>query len=232
MEIRQSFQVEFAAETVWQCFRDIEALAGCLPGAALTAPPEGGRLMLSMTVKLGPIVANFAGQGEMSLDDAARRGSITGAGSDRKSGSRIKGGAAFSLHDESTSTAATRIDICVEYSMAGSLAQFSRGGLVRELAEHITAQFADNLRKKLDADRAAATAAALDIAREPAAAAAGASSDAPVSPAGAASPGAPAAREPPAAPVAALDLGRMFWPMLIARLRRWLGLGDARSRDD
>jgi carbon monoxide dehydrogenase subunit G len=154
--------------------------------------------MLSMTVKLGPIVANFAGQGEMSLDDAARRGTITGAGSDRKSGSRIKGGAAFSLHDESTSSAATRIDVCVEYSMAGSLAQFSRGGLVRELAESITAQFADNLRKKLDDDRAAA---------------------------------APAPRDVAATPTAPLDLGRMFWPMLIARLRRWLGLRDARSRD-
>lgn len=186
MEIEQSFQVPFPPEQVWRCFHDTEGIVACLPGAALTAPPEDGKLKLSMTVKLGPIVAAFAGEGEMKLDDAAWQGSVVGGGSDRKSGSRVKGEAAFSLHGEG---AATRVEVRVDYSIAGSLAQFSRGGIVRELAERMTAAFADNLKAKLDAQTATATAA-------PELAAA-----------------APQASAP-------LNLGNLFWPMLMARLKR------------
>jgi carbon monoxide dehydrogenase subunit G len=199
LEIRQSFTVPFAADQVWRCFHDIEAIVGCLPGAGLAEPPREGQLALSMMVKLGPIVANFAGQGEMTFDESARCGRIAGSGSDRKSGSRVKGEASFSLHEERVSTASTRIDIRVDYSIAGSLAQFSRGGIVRELAEKMTAQFSGNLRKKLDADQFE-----------------------------------PALAPTPAAP---LDLGKMFWSVLIARLKRWFGLSakrldDVRSQDD
>jgi carbon monoxide dehydrogenase subunit G len=199
LEIRQSFTVPFAADQVWRCFHDIEAIVGCLPGAGLAEPPREGQLALSMMVRLGPIVANFAGQGEMTFDESARCGRITGSGSDRKSGSRVKGEASFSLHEERVPTASTRIDIRVDYSIAGSLAQFSRGGIVRELAEKMTAQFSGNLRKKLDADQFE-----------------------------------PALAPTPAAP---LDLGKMFWSVLIARLKRWFGLSakrldDVRSQDD
>ncbi|MGO9933057.1 MAG: SRPBCC family protein [Steroidobacteraceae bacterium] len=163
MQIQQSLRVPFAPDQVWRRFHDIEGIVGCLPGAGLTAPPSEGRLLLSMAVKLGPIVANFAGQGQMWLDDTERRGRIVGGGSDRKSGSRIKGEAAFSLHDESTSTAATRIEIRVDYSIAGSLAQFSRDGIVRELAERMTGQFGANLQKKLAAQIPTAPAAPLNL---------------------------------------------------------------------
>jgi carbon monoxide dehydrogenase subunit G len=205
LEIQQSFHVPFAPADVWRCFQDIESIVACLPGAGLSAPPDGGALTLTMTVKLGPIVATFSGQGKMTLDDAERRGSIAGTGSDRRSGSRIKGETAFSLHDAATQVASTRVDIRVDYSIAGSLAQFSRGGLVQELAEKLTVQFSDNLRNKLQQIQAAPAARA-------------------------------AAHSPAPVPAATLDLATLFWPLLFARLKRWLGLSkgldDARSRRD
>ena len=198
MELQQSFTVPFAADQVWRSFHDIDAIVRCLPGAGLTEPPHDGRLALSMTVKLGPIVANFTGQGEMTLDETARSGRIVGGGSDRKSGSRVKGEASFSLHGENAPAAATRMDIRVEYSIAGSLAQFSRGGLVRELADKMIAQFGDNLRMKLDTDQ-------MELATTLSSR---------------------AATVPPVAstPAVPLDLGKTFWSMLIGRLKRWLGL--------
>jgi carbon monoxide dehydrogenase subunit G len=66
LEIRQSFAIPFAPDQVWRCFHDIESIVGCLLGAGLTEPPRGGKLALSMTVKLDPIVTNFARQGEGS----------------------------------------------------------------------------------------------------------------------------------------------------------------------
>lgn len=209
MEIQQSFEVPFAQDQVWRCFHNIEAIVRCLPGAALTAVPIGNTLALSMTVKLGPIVASFAGNAEMTLDEAAHRGRIAGSGNDRKSGSRVKGEAAFSLHAGSAHSPSTRVDVRVEYSIAGSLAQFSRGGIVRELAERMTAQFSSNL-QQLAAQQA-----------EPATAPA----STPTIQAGAALP----ATATPAAPV---DLGRMFWSVLIARLKRWFALCAKRLDDE
>lgn len=222
MEIRQSFKVPFAPDQVWRCFHDIEAIVACLPGAALTAPPSDGKLALSMTVKLGPIVANFSGQGEMTLSEDSRSGRIAGGGTDRKSGSRVRGEALFSLHDEGAGTASTRIDIRVEHSIAGSLAQFSRGGIVRELAERMTAQFSENLRKMLDAGHAERAIAPADRTVGPPAA-----RSAPAVPS---APAAPSARPVPT-PTAPLDIGKMFWPLLIARVKRWLRLSAKRLKN-
>ncbi|USE76853.1 SRPBCC family protein [Cupriavidus gilardii] len=230
MELQQTFLLPFARDAVWRCFHDTEGVVACLPGASLSAPPRDGKLPLTMTVKLGPIVAAFAGDGEMRLDDASYRGAVTGTGADRKSGSRVKGEAAFSLHDvaDATGGPATRVDIAVDYAIAGSLAQFSRGGIVRELAARLTEAFAANLRRKLEAEAGAgATVAAAAVAeppafvetapRSPGAASAQAPTDAPTN--------APTNAPPNAPPNAPLDLNALFWPALWARLRQWLSFG-------
>ncbi len=224
MEIQHSFRVAFSPDEVWPCFHDIEAIVGCLPGAALRAPPgSDGSLALSMTVKLGPIVAEFAGKGEMTLDDTNRRGRITGGGSDRKSGSRIKGEATFCLSDNSSNTSATQIDVRIEYSIAGALAQFSRADILRQVTERMAAQFSINLQRKLENDEARLVAptspggAAAEVAAPPSA------STTP--------PGATAIPVPTGSPAAPVDLGGMFWSMFLASLRRWLRLAPKKSKD-
>ena len=215
MEIQQSFTVPFPPALVWRCFQDIEGIVACLPGAALTAAPEQDQLKLSMTVKLGPIVAAFAGDGSMALDDSQMQGKLTGSGNDRKSGSRVKGEAAFSLHDASDAAPATRVDVKVDYAIAGSLAQFSRGGIVRELAERLTTAFSDNLRKKLEAENPQSETvgdAPAGLAPEVQGHTQQAASPAPVKPAA------------PRVAAAPLDLGGLFWPMLLRRIRRLFGL--------
>jgi uncharacterized protein len=151
MEIEQSFTVAYPLDDVWSSFHDTPGIVACLPGASLSAPPENGALKLAMTVKLGPIVASFAGDGEMTLDEHAKHGSVSGSGVDRKSASRVKGVAAFALH--AISPAQTRVDVKVDYTIAGTLAQFSRGGIVKELATRLTDAFAQNLKAKLDAQQ-------------------------------------------------------------------------------
>jgi len=220
VEINQSFQIPFPADAVWRCFQDSAGIVACLPGASLSGPPEGGKLPLAMTVKLGPIVASFAGEAQMTLDDAQRAGSVAGGGSDRKSGSRVKGSARFLLHE--IDGGHTRVDIAVEYTIAGSLAQFSRGGIVQELAERLTLAFRDNLKARLEADQPAAAPSAAAPAVTAEAAAQDAVKHAVHDDA------AQAAAKPvavaPAAPAAALDLGSLFWAMLMRRLRGWFGL--------
>jgi len=219
MEIEQSFTVLYPRDAVWARFHDTPGIVACLPGASLTAPVENGMLKLAMTVKLGPIVASFAGDGEMKLDDAQYCGSITGTGVDRKSASRVKGVASFAL--EETGANETRIDVKVDYAISGSLAQFSRGGIVKELATRMTEAFADNLKAKLDEAGTVETGAAVHAELTPVVPAVAATetaartADTPAQ--------APrietraAARVQPAN--APLDVGNLFWKILWSRLR-------------
>jgi uncharacterized protein len=219
MEIEQSFSVPYPRDAVWARFHDTPGIVACLPGASLTAPVDNGMLKLAMTVKLGPIVASFAGDGEMKLDDAQHCGSITGTGVDRKSASRVKGVASFAL--EELGVRETRVDVKVDYAISGSLAQFSRGGIVKELATRMTEAFADNLKAKLDEAGTAQISAAGQAeptsegqavtVTEPAARTAGT----PVREPGIES-RANVRVQPANAP---LDVGNLFWKILWSRLR-------------
>lgn len=216
MDIEQSFSVPFSPDLVWKSFLDVEGIVTCLPGASLTAPPQDDQLSLAMTVKLGPIVAAFKGEGEMKLDESGRSGVVSGQGSDRKSGSRVKGTAQFELLPENHGT---RVNIVVDYSITGSLAQFSRGGIVRELATRMTDAFAANLKLRLEAANEAIIVP--EPAAEPLAVAVEAATDASQARAE------PAAKTFSAAPQQPpLDLGNMFWSLLLNRLRRLFGMKD------
>ncbi|MCH7795279.1 MAG: carbon monoxide dehydrogenase, partial [Proteobacteria bacterium] len=76
-----------------------------------------------------------------------------------RSATRAKGRVAYRLIEEGGG-AATRVEVAVAFSLAGPLAQFSRGGIVTDLAARLTAAFADNLQARLDAEASGAAAPA------------------------------------------------------------------------
>ncbi|TDV33912.1 hypothetical protein C7405_110163 [Paraburkholderia caballeronis] len=125
MKIEQSFVVPYPRDDVWQ----IPGAVACLPGASLAAPPQDGALKRAM------IVATFAGDGPMQLDDDTRHGSASGAGVDRKS--------------------ASRVNVRVDHSI---------GGVAKELTTRLTNAFATNLKAKLDAAAERTAAAARPVA--------------------------------------------------------------------
>ncbi|MEQ7918485.1 SRPBCC family protein [Xanthomonas sp. WHRI 1810A] len=237
MDIEQSFSVPFSPERVWNSFLDVEGIVTCLPGASLTEPPQGDQLALAMTVKLGPIVAAFKGEGQMKLDAANHTGVVSGQGNDRKSGSRVKGTATFALLADGAG--GTRVNVVVDYSITGSLAQFSRGGIVRELATRMTDAFATNLKARLEAANEgvveavptagvepvaldAPVAAQASVGEELGAPSAALASATPVEPVAAGHQAQPAPSRPAAAPP--LDLGNLFWGVLLNRVRSLFGL--------
>jgi carbon-monoxide dehydrogenase small subunit len=144
IDLRQSFTVTQPLDDVWRALSDMEKVVPCMPGASLTGPVDGDRLPGRMTVKLGPITASFAGEARLMRDDARRRGTIAGAGGDRLTRSRVVAEAAYGLA-ALPGDAGTRIDIHVRALLTGPLAQFSRGGIVEDLAARLTAMFAGNL---------------------------------------------------------------------------------------
>ncbi len=204
MEIVQSFHVPYPTAQVWESFQDIEGIVACLPGAALLESTTSDALKISMTVKLGPIVATFSGDGAMTLDGNTLTGNIAGSGADRKSGSRVKGEARFSLHSETAGagTACTRVDVQVNFSITGSLAQFSRGGIIKELAQRLTQAFSENLRLKLERSNIEVCEVSVGFVQ-------------------AVQTATPSTRHPEKTTVTKpLDLGNIFWHALWARLRQ------------
>lgn len=153
MQVEQRFTLPLPPGAAWPAFHDLALLVECLPGAALTGPVHEGEVPLRFDVRLGPIAAGFMGSGKVSFEEAGLRGRFEGAAADRKTNSRVKGAADFSLapHD-----GGTLVTVLVDYTLSGSLAQFGRAGIVRELANALTAQFATNLESRLTAGMPAA----------------------------------------------------------------------------
>lgn len=149
MRIEERFSIPFSAERVWAFLHDTSAVVRCLPGAELTETAADGRVAGRFSVKLGPIAAAFTGDAAIVFDEVTKRGEIAGTGSDRKSGSRAKGSVSFALAQED---GATQVDLVVDYTLAGALAQFNRGGIVKDLAARLTAEFADGLKSAIAAN--------------------------------------------------------------------------------
>jgi carbon-monoxide dehydrogenase small subunit len=156
----QDFTVAYPADAVFALFGHIEDVTSCLPGAFITARPTADSVEGGIRVKIGPIAAAFAGTARIARDETARSGRIIGAGADAGGRSTTQGMISYRVRDGLTAGTA-RVELQVGYTLKGALAQFSRPGLVRDLAARITAQFAANLEAKL-AGRAPASSASLN----------------------------------------------------------------------
>jgi aerobic carbon-monoxide dehydrogenase small subunit len=159
-EIHDSFVVHRPPAEVWRILDDFPMIVSCLPGAELTER-DGNNVKGRMRVKLGAIVASFAGAAMIERDDRQLLAVVRGAGSDGGAGSRTRGEIEYRLHAEASE--ATRVMVMIRYSLQGVLAQFSRSNLARDLAARLVAQFAANLNSRLDPLHAPASPVALDL---------------------------------------------------------------------
>jgi len=155
--IEDEFTVDHSLAKVWEIFADMPAVAACLPGAAITEHTPTS-LKGTITTKFGPMKASFAGSAALERDDASRRGAIRGNGTDSLSGSRARGDISYQLFDAGNGR--TKVGVAIDYSLQGPLAQFSRGGLVREFVKRMVADFAANLNARLGAPAGTAPAVA------------------------------------------------------------------------
>jgi aerobic carbon-monoxide dehydrogenase small subunit len=142
------FTVAYPPEKVFAMFGDVAQVAACLPGASLTGTPTPERVEGMIRVKLGPISANFRGAARIERDLKNLSGRIVGVGNDQRSRSSTQGEIRYRLVPLEQG-AATRVELSIGYSLRGMLAQIAREGLVRDLAERLTVDFAGNLDRHL-----------------------------------------------------------------------------------
>ena len=155
--IEDQFTVDHPLARVWDIFGDMPAVAACLPGAEVTEHTPTS-LKGKVNTKFGPMRASFAGAAALERDESAKRGAIRGNGTDSLSGSRARGDISYQLFDAGGGR--TRVAVAIDYSLQGPLAQFSRGGLVKEFVKKMVADFAANLNARLGAPAGAVPAVA------------------------------------------------------------------------
>jgi carbon monoxide dehydrogenase subunit G len=214
MKLEQSFEVIAPLGRVWEALIDVERVAPCLPGAAVTGREQDGSYDGTFSVKIGPTTASYAGKLKLEkADETAHTATIQANGTDRRGQGAARATIASSLHPADGGT--TRVEVVTDYQITGRLARFGRGGMIEDVAERLLKEFAQRLQESLATGRgetaaagaagtgapAGATAAAGEAAAAPAGtpAAAGETAAAPAGASAAAGEAAAASREAPGA---------------------------------
>jgi uncharacterized protein len=216
MRMEQTFDVAAPLAEVWAALQDLERVAPCLPGAAITGHDEDGTYHGTFTVKLGPVTASYNGTIRIEdIDEASHRATLKAHGSDK----RGQGGAnATIVNTLSEHDGGTRVEAATDFSITGRLAQFGRGGIMEDVSNRLLHDFATCLSTRLAESGAPAAAvpsgaeiAAGEAAPEEVAAAATTPASTPP----------PVATPPPTAPAAQpVKGGSLFLSVLWERIKR------------
>jgi uncharacterized protein len=217
MKMEQSFEVQAPLAQVWEALIDLEKVAPCLPGAAITGHDEDGTYRGTFSVKLGPMTAAYNGTIKIeSADESTHTATLKAKGTDK----RGQGGAnATIVNTLSEHDGVTQVEAVTDFNITGRLAQFGRGGIMEDVSNRLMRDFATCLSSRLgETAPAAPTGAEVttgQAAPEEVAAAA------PSTPPPSATPP-PAAPPPAAAPIKGFSL---FFSVLWGRIKGLFGGG-------
>jgi uncharacterized protein len=228
MKLEQSFEVAAPIDQVWHALNDLERVAPCLPGAAITDHDGEGTYHGEFQVKLGPTTASYRGTIKIeSADEATHTATLSARGTDK----RGQGGAnATIVNTLSEHDGGTRVEAVTDFHITGRLARFGRGGMMEDISNRLMRDFATCLSSRLaEAPAPSGEEVAKGEAAPEAVAAAdpqpGADTEA-----GGPPPAAPRSPTPPPAQPAAKPVGGigLFFSVLWERIRRRFGRGSAR----
>lgn len=153
-EISESFVVPQSADRVWTAFQDVPRVVACMPGLEYLGDAGPDAHAGRVKMKLGPISANFEGQATfVKVDPAGRTAELEARGVDKKGGSQARADVIYRIDDEGPGEA--RVTLSGTIRLTGALAHLGRSSIVKDVARHLTEQFAASLRVML-AETAAA----------------------------------------------------------------------------
>jgi uncharacterized protein len=147
MKLEQSFEVAAPIDEVWAALNDLERVAPCLPGAAITGHDEDGTYHGSFQVKLGPTVAAYRGTIRIeSADERTHTATLSARGTDK----RGQGGASARIVNTlSERGGTTTVRAETDFTITGRLASFGRGGMMQDISNRLLRDFATCLQSRL-----------------------------------------------------------------------------------
>jgi uncharacterized protein len=158
MKLEQSFEVKAPVNEVWAALTDLDRVAPCLPGAAITGHDEDGTYHGEFKVKLGPTTAAYKGTVKIEeADDTSHTATMRAKGTDK----RGHGGAQATIVNRLTEVdGGTRVDAVTDYTITGRLASFGRPGMIQDISNRLLGDFSNCLQSQLGAGAAQAAEAA------------------------------------------------------------------------
>jgi carbon monoxide dehydrogenase subunit G len=153
MQIEKSFVVNAPRPAVWEFLTDPHKVASCLPGAAITEKIDDQSYSGTMTVKVGPVTANYRGKMRFErLDDAAGEAEIVASAQE----TRGKGGADMRMKSRvvERTPGETEVTVVSDVNVVGVLAQFGRG-MIQDVSDQLFQKFSTAMRRELETPAAA-----------------------------------------------------------------------------
>ncbi len=229
MKLEQSFEVAAPIDQVWHALNDLERVAPCLPGAAITDHDEDGTYHGTFQVKLGPTTASYRGTIKIeSADESTHTATLKARGTDK----RGQGGAnATIVNTLKAHDGGTTVEAITDFTITGRLARFGRGGMMEDISNRLMRDFATCLSSRLaDAPTAPSGEEVAKGEAPPEAVAAAAPQEGADTETPGSAPPPPRAGgtdSPPAQPQAAKPVGGigLFFSVLWERIRRRFGRG-------
>jgi uncharacterized protein len=145
MDLRHEFTVPAPVDQTWSAFNDIESVAGCFPGAKVTAV-EGDTFTGSCKVKLGPIALIYNGTGTfVEKDESQHRMVIDAKGKDKRGNGTAGAHVTATMTEQGTST---HVEVLTDLNITGKPAQFGRG-VMEDVSNKLLGQFTACLEQKV-----------------------------------------------------------------------------------
>ncbi|MET0928437.1 MAG: SRPBCC family protein [Aeromicrobium sp.] len=154
MELVHDFTVPVPADQAWTLLQDIEQIAPCLPGAAVTSV-DGNTFEGGMKIKVGPIAMTFKGGGGfLEKNEAEHRAVLEAKGRDAKGNGGAQATVTATLHEHD---GVTDVHVVTDMNVSGKAAQFG-SGVMKDISNKMLNQFASNLSQLIESGGAEITA--------------------------------------------------------------------------
>ncbi len=148
MIFSHTVRVPVSRERAWPFLMDLPAVAGCVPGVTSVEQAESGYRGV-MSVKVGPVGLNFAGQVQVvEADQANWVATLRAEAADKKVGGAVR--ATLKLQLEEQEPNATDLHLHADAALLGKVGEFGQA-LIKKKADTILAGFAKCLGEKLSA---------------------------------------------------------------------------------
>jgi len=142
VQLDKTFPMPSSPAIAWKFLQDVEAVAGCMPGAKLTEQVGENSHKGTVTVKLGPATMSFRGEVEVrDVDQATQALRLIGKGTDSSGNSGVSMNLLARI--EAVDGGLSQLVGSSEVSVSGKAAAFG-GRMMDSVADKILQQFADN----------------------------------------------------------------------------------------
>jgi hypothetical protein len=142
VQLDKTFPLPSSPAIAWEFLQNIEAVAGCMPGAKLTERVDENHHKGTVAVRFGPVTMSFRGEVEVQDVDAATQTlRLIGKGTDSTGNSGVSMNLLARI--DAADGGMSELVGSSEVSMSGKAAAFG-GRMMNSVADKILLQFADN----------------------------------------------------------------------------------------